>query len=59
MLISAGAQVDAVDMNGDTPLCWGSWYTRPAAILRLLCYGPHRIHPENRPMAANLEGDPL
>lgn len=59
MLISAGATVDAVDRNGDTPLSWASWYTRPTPILRLLCYGPHRIHPENRSMAANLEGDPL
>ena len=59
MLISAGAQVDAVDMNSDTPLSWASWYTRPTPILRLLCYGSHRIRPENRSMAANLEGDPL
>ena len=58
MLISAGAQVDAVDMNGDTPLGWGSWYARPTPILRLLCYGPYRIRPDNRSMAANLEGDP-
>ena len=59
ILISAGAQVDALDINGDTPLSWASWYNRPTAILRLLCYGPHRIHAANRSMAANLEGDPL
>ena len=59
MLISAGARVDAVDMNGDTPLCWASWYNRPTPLMRLLCYGRHRIRPENRSMAANLEGDPL
>jgi ankyrin repeat protein len=45
-LIDAGAKVDAKDMNGDSPLGWASWHTRPDAILRLLCYGKHRIHPE-------------
>lgn len=46
MLLTAGAQVDARDVNGDTPLSWASWYLRPNAILRKLCYGPHRIHPD-------------
>ncbi len=58
MLVDAGAKIDAMDMNGDTPLGWASWYTRPTAILRLLCYGDHRIRPENRSMEANLQGDP-
>lgn len=46
MLLRAGAQVDARDVNGDTPLSWASWYLRPNAVLRKLCYGPHRIHPD-------------
>jgi ankyrin repeat protein len=46
MLLGAGAEVDARDVNGDTPLSWASWYLRPNAILRKLCYGPHRIHPD-------------
>lgn len=46
MLLTAGAQVDARDVNGDTPLSWASWYLRPNAVLRKLCYGPHRIHPD-------------
>lgn len=46
MLLDAGAQVDARDANGDTPLSWASWYLRPNALLRKLCYGPHRIHPD-------------
>jgi uncharacterized protein len=58
MLLDAGAVVDAKDMHGDTPLSWGSWYGRDAPILRLLCYGPYRIRPENRPMRANLIGRP-
>lgn len=46
MLLAAGAQVDAKDTHGDTPLSWASWHLRPDAILRRLCYGAHRLHPE-------------
>lgn len=42
MLLDAGAQIDAKDMNGDSPLSWASWYLRSRPILRLLCYG--KIH---------------
>jgi ankyrin repeat protein len=59
LLLDAGAKIDAKDMNGDTPLSWASWYTRPTPILRKLLYGNFRIHPENRPMEANLVGKPL
>lgn len=45
-LLDSGATIDAKDMNGDTPLSWASWHTRPDAVLRLLCYGEHRIHPD-------------
>lgn len=45
LLLDAGAKIDARDMNGDTPLSWASWYLRPTAILRKLCYGPFSIHP--------------
>lgn len=47
MLIAAGARLDVRDANGDTPLSWASWHLRPPAVLRLLCYGDHRIHPDN------------
>lgn len=47
LLLDAGALTDARDMNGDTPLTWASWHLRPPAILRLLCYGTHAIHPAN------------
>ena len=58
LLIDAGAVIDAKDMNGDTPLSWASWYLRPDAILRRLCYGGFSIHPGRRSMEANLLGVP-
>jgi ankyrin repeat protein len=45
-LIAAGARNDAKDVNGDTPLTWASGARRSPDVLRSLCYGPHRIHPE-------------
>jgi hypothetical protein len=58
MLLDAGAVIDARDMNGDTPLSWGSWYTRPEAILRKLCYGNFYIRPERQTMEVYLRGVP-
>jgi hypothetical protein len=45
-LLDAGARVDASDANGESPLAWASWHTRPDPILRLLCYGDHYIRPD-------------
>ncbi len=39
MLLDAGANIEAKDMNGDSPLGWASWYLRPNPILKMLCYG--------------------
>lgn len=47
LLLDAGANREAKDMNGDSPLTWASWHLRPASILRQLCYGESSIHPEN------------
>ncbi len=58
LLINAGSVIDAKDMNGDTPLAWASWYLRPDTILRQLCYGEFRIHPQRRSMRAYLLGKP-
>lgn len=58
MLINAGAAQDAKDVNGDTPLGWGSWSLREAPILHLLSFGPYRVDAERRTMAANLIGGP-
>lgn len=46
-LLAAGARREARDAHGDSPLAWASWHLRPAAVLRLLCFGPHRLHPDN------------
>ena len=56
MLLDAGAKLDVKDMNGETPLSWGSWHARPRPILRKLLYGKHYISPENRGMEENLVG---
>ena len=45
LLLDAGASREARDTYGDSPLAWASWHRRPRAILRLLCFGPHRIAP--------------
>lgn len=58
LLLAAGARVEAKDANGDTPLSWGSWYGRPDAILRKLCYGPHSIRPGRKSMRGYLLGVP-
>jgi uncharacterized protein len=58
MLLDAGAVIDAKDMNGESPLSWASWHVRPVSILRKLCYGDFRIHPQYTAMEANLQGKP-
>lgn len=58
-LLAAGASPEVVDARGETPLAWASWALRPDAILRRLCFGPHRIHPERRPMQEALVGQAL
>jgi uncharacterized protein len=51
-LLDAGGDIQCRDVHGDTPLSWASWHQRPSAILRLLAYGAHSIHPN-----ANWTGD--
>lgn len=46
-LLAAGGDVAARDMNGDSPLSWASWHRRPSAVLRLLTFPPHRLHPDS------------
>jgi uncharacterized protein len=58
LLLDAGARIDAKDMNGDSPLSWASWYTRPDSILRKLCYGDFSIRPGRQSMDTYLLGKP-
>jgi ankyrin repeat protein len=46
-LIDAGAQLDARDAHGESPLSWASWHLRPPPILRLLTFGEHSLHHAN------------
>ncbi|NNE68412.1 MAG: hypothetical protein HKN33_17735 [Pyrinomonadaceae bacterium] len=43
LLIEAGAERSAVDMNGDSPLSWASWHLRPGSVLKRLKFGDHHI----------------
>lgn len=58
LLLNAGADLEATDAYDDTALAWASWHRRPVDVMRLLCYGPHRIHPEYKSMRENLIGHP-
>jgi len=42
-LIKNGADKQAVDAYGNTPLSWASDHLRPGTILALLAYGDHYI----------------
>lgn len=46
LLLEAGAAKDLKDANGDSPLSWASWHTRPDAVLRLLTYDDFYIRPD-------------
>jgi hypothetical protein len=45
LLLDHGADREARDANGDSPLAWASWHLRPGAILEALAFPPHRISP--------------
>ncbi|CAN5487998.1 hypothetical protein BH18ACI3_BH18ACI3_05790 [soil metagenome] len=42
-LIENGADREARDANGDSPLTWASEHLRPGSILRLLAFPPHNV----------------
>ena len=58
LLLSAGANMQSQDANGDSPLGWASWYARPDSVLRLLCHGEFSIRANRRSMASYLLGEP-
>lgn len=43
LLLDHGADKEAKDAHGNTPLTWASEHLRPGAILALLAWGEHRI----------------
>ncbi len=59
LLLGAGARLEVQDAAGDTPLTWASWALRETVVLRLLCFGSHRVNPEHLTMEAYLIGRPL
>ena len=42
-LLEHGADKEAQDAHGNTPLSWASEHLRPGSVLSLLAYGKHRI----------------
>jgi len=48
LLLKAGADRSAKDVNGDSPLSWASWHLRPASIIRELCFDGLSIHHGNK-----------
>jgi ankyrin repeat protein len=59
LLLDAGANIDAKDTNGDSPLTWASWHLRPDSVLGKLLYDGFSIHPARRTMESYLLGTPL
>ena len=47
-LIDSGAQKEAKDAHGNSPLTWASEHLRPGAILSLLCFGEHKVSEAHR-----------
>jgi ankyrin repeat protein len=55
-LIDHGADREARDAHGDSPLTWASEHLRPANILALLAFGPHRISEGSKTRIASDHG---
>ncbi len=47
-LLDHGADREAKDANGDTPLSWASMHLRPGNILYLLQYGEHKVSEKHK-----------
>lgn len=45
LLLDHGADCEARDGHGDSPLTWASLHLRPGSILAQLQFGPHKIGP--------------
>lgn len=42
-LLANGADKEATDTHGDSPLSWASYHLRPGTILSALCYGDFKV----------------
>lgn len=47
-LLDNGADKEAKDAHGDSPLSWASQHLRPGSILYLLQYGDHRVSEKHK-----------
>jgi hypothetical protein len=56
LLLEHGADREARDAHGDSPLSWASRHLRPGAILALLAFGEHRIGPAHVAMSTSDHG---
>jgi uncharacterized protein len=59
LLIEAGADLEARDANGDSPLTWASYALRNASVLSMLCFRPFHVNPDRQSMRSNLIGTPI
>lgn len=55
-LIDHGADREARDANGDSPLSWASVHLRPGSILRLLSFSPHFVSEAGAAMISSDHG---
>ena len=58
LLLDSGAHKEVKDVNGDSPLSWGSWHQRPDSLLRKLCYANYSIRAGRQSMESYLQGTP-
>lgn len=55
-LLANGADLEARDAHGDSPISWASQHLRPGSILSLLTFGEHRIGENARRTIASDHG---
>ena len=56
MLLDHGADRQARDAQGESPLSWASWHLRPGRVLQLLAFPPHNISDKHIAMSTSDHG---